>query len=83
MRPDPTAWTRKYFTVASFSWLDCEEDNIGINEIKFNSKPTQRNNQLLDDNTITTPAIKVLVMNVEYGRIGNNINKQKELHLFK
>lgn len=47
-KADPTAWIKKYFTVASISIFAEVEDINGINDNIFNSKPVHSIIQLLE-----------------------------------
>jgi hypothetical protein len=56
------ACTRKYFTLASVSWLFWDDEIKGTNERRFSSRPTHISSQLLEHRTIDTPvSIKVSI----------------------
>lgn len=57
-KPELTAWTRKYFTEASVSWFLEDAEISGIKESKFNSSPTHKNSQLLDESTMIIPVVR-------------------------
>lgn len=72
---DPRAWIRKYLIAASeivFSGLD---EIKGINDIKFNSKPTQAVNQDVEEIAMNEPVIKEEINIILIGI--RNIKKRK------
>lgn len=56
---DPVAWARKYLIVASVSILVFDEDIMGIKDIIFNSKETQRKMKLDEEIAIIVLDIKI------------------------
>jgi len=68
----PIAWTKKYFTLADDEELFPLIEITGINEIKFNSKPSQTNNQFVENNIIK---IEKNIIRIKKGKKGiNNIS---------
>ena len=66
---DPRAWTRKYFTVASVSWVFFEFIRMGINLNRFNSSAAHRKSQFVLD-----IAIKDLVTIIDEEEIKNGVD---------
>lgn len=58
----PRAWDKKYFTVASVSWIIFENIIIGINENIFSSREAQIISQFLEE--IAINALKIIVLSI-------------------
>ena len=76
---DPIAWNNKYFKADSDSWIQKEEEIIGIKEIIFNSSAIQTISQWKEETII-----RVLINKVDKKRDINgyiSIKERKELNL--
>ena len=65
---DPRAWAKKYFIAPSFSESWFEINIRGMNEIKFNSRPTQIKIQWFEDKEIKDPTNREDPTKKENGR---------------
>lgn len=61
---DPSAWIKKYFKAASEENLFFSEIIKGMNEIRFNSRPAQAENQKELETARIEPSIKVKIKNI-------------------
>jgi len=66
---DPSAWTRKYFTVASVSWVFFEFIKIGINLKRLSSRAVHKKSQFVLD-----IAIRDLVTIIDVEEIKNGVD---------
>ncbi len=76
---DPIAWNSRYFKADSDSWIQKEEEIIGIKEIIFSSSAIQTMSQWKEE-----IIIKVLMNKVDKKRDINgyiSIKERKELNL--
>lgn len=59
IRPEPKAWAKKYFILASLSILDLDKVRSGIKDRRFSSRPTQIISQLVEEIEISDPIVRV------------------------
>lgn len=76
----PSAWIKKYFVAASFSWNLFEDIINGINLKRLISRPHHKNNQFLLEIIISELIIKVVNISMVNGRFISHIKDLMELN---